>query len=180
MDGAGGGAQAPPPPPPTENSKPTRVQRAPLWQAPCAPSMTSCQHHPLCLRLGLCPQASVDLGDLSQCTRIGTFFWMAPEVLTGEGHRWEADIWSVGCTLMEMLTARRPFSWCCVVQTQLVSTLTDIHGLHPPLPSSITDEQCIHFLQLCLVKARTLRPPVPMLQQHRFLKQAEGCLHDIE
>ena len=114
----------------------------------------------------------MDLSELSQVTRIGTFFWMAPEVLTGEGHRWEADIWSVGCTLIEMLTARRPFSWCCVVQSQLLTTLTDVHSLTPPLPPSITDELCLDFVRLCLAKARILRPPVSVLQKHKFLTGA--------
>jgi len=39
----------------------------------------------------------------------GTPAYMAPEVLRSEGHDWRADIWSMGCLVMEMLTGKTPF-----------------------------------------------------------------------
>ncbi len=45
-------------------------------------------------------------------TTLGTPQWMAPERVRGENHfedRFKADVWSVGCTVIEMLTGRKPW-----------------------------------------------------------------------
>jgi len=45
-------------------------------------------------------------------TTVGSVLWMAPEVMRGEacgGHGRKADIWSLGCVFIEMVTAERPW-----------------------------------------------------------------------
>lgn len=39
----------------------------------------------------------------------GSVFWMAPEVVKQSGHTQKADIWSVGCLVVEMLTGEHPY-----------------------------------------------------------------------
>ena len=39
----------------------------------------------------------------------GTPNWMAPEVIERTGHSRSADIWSIGCVVLEMLTGRPPY-----------------------------------------------------------------------
>jgi len=56
----------------------------------------------------------------------GTAYWMAPELIkssySGEGYNMSVDIWSLGCTLIEMATARPPWHPLEPVCFQLVSS----------------------------------------------------------
>ena len=60
---------------------------------------------------------------------VGTAYWMAPEMIQQERPTELSDIWSVGCTLLELLTGDPPYAdlapipgallaWlnCCMVQ----------------------------------------------------------------
>jgi mitogen-activated protein kinase kinase kinase len=48
----------------------------------------------------------------------GSVFWMAPEVVKQTGHTRKADIWSVGCLVVEMLTGEHP--WAQLTQMQAI------------------------------------------------------------
>ena len=42
-------------------------------------------------------------------TMRGTPYWMSPEVITGNGHGIKSDIWSLACTVFEMLSGHPPW-----------------------------------------------------------------------
>jgi mitogen-activated protein kinase kinase kinase len=50
-----------------------------------------------------------DIARLSASLK-GTPFYMAPEVVKRTGHNQSADIWSFGCTIIEMLSGKAPWT----------------------------------------------------------------------
>ena len=40
----------------------------------------------------------------------GTLNWMAPKVIKMKGVTTKSDIWSLGCTVIELLTSRPPYA----------------------------------------------------------------------
>jgi len=40
----------------------------------------------------------------------GSPYWMSPEVVSRKGHSYPADIWSIGCLMIEMISGKPPWS----------------------------------------------------------------------
>ncbi|CAL5377616.1 unnamed protein product [Camellia sinensis] len=96
----------------------------------------------------------------------GTPYWMAFEVILQIGHSFSVDIWSVGCTVIEMATGKPPWSQ----QYQEVAALFHIGTTksHPPILDHLSAE-AIDFLLKCLQKEPNLRPAASDLLQHPFV-----------
>ncbi|GAV84603.1 Pkinase domain-containing protein [Cephalotus follicularis] len=106
----------------------------------------------------------------------GTPYWMAPEVILQTGHSFSADIWSVGCTMIEMATGKPPWSQ----QYQEVAALFHIGTTksHPPIPEHLSTE-AKDFLLKCLQKEPNLRPTAADLLQHPFVTGEYQELHPV-
>ena len=61
---------------------------------------------------------SKDLQALIGNSLQGSVFWMAPEVVNQPTYTEKADIWSVGCVVVEMLTGEHP--WAQLSQMQAI------------------------------------------------------------
>ncbi|KAJ3679199.1 hypothetical protein LUZ60_017210 [Juncus effusus] len=96
----------------------------------------------------------------------GTAYWMAPEVIVQSGYSFSADIWSVGCTVIEMATGKPPWSG----QYQEVAALFHVGTTksHPPIPEHLSSE-AKDFLLKCLQEDACLRPSSYELLQHPFV-----------
>ncbi|KAG8373043.1 hypothetical protein BUALT_Bualt12G0129800 [Buddleja alternifolia] len=96
----------------------------------------------------------------------GTPYWMAPEVIVQSGHSYSADIWSVGCTVIEMATGKAPWSQ----QYQEVAALFYIGTTksHPPIPEHLSAE-AKDFLLKCLQKEPDMRATASELLKHPFV-----------
>jgi serine/threonine protein kinase len=99
----------------------------------------------------------------------GTPYWMAPEVIKQTGHGRQADIWSVGCTVIEMLTGKPPW---VQFNTQVSALFHIASSKDPPqLPSNISPA-CRSFLLLCFDRNPKFRPNAHHLLEHDFVRGA--------
>ena len=98
----------------------------------------------------------------------GSPYWMAPEVARRSGHSYSADIWSVGCVMIEMLTGNAPWSSVSRSVKEILKLI--ISGQTPPTPSGIS-ESCQDFIDQCLKEDFYQRPTAQELLKHEFLKE---------
>ncbi|TYJ57636.1 hypothetical protein B9479_001718 [Cryptococcus floricola] len=95
----------------------------------------------------------------------GTPNWMAPEVISLAGASFSSDIWSLGCTVIELLTGKPPYS---DVHNSMTVLFRIVEDEMPPLPSGISDDLA-DFLRLCFTKDPDTRPSAAVLFEHRWL-----------
>ena len=93
---------------------------------------------------------------------VGSPYWMAPEVVLDEGHDTSCDIWSLGCTMIEMATACHPWKdydspmSCCFAIGQ-----SEKLPFYPTdLPQDLTE-----LIIACLQRDRRKRPTCAELLQ---------------
>ncbi|XP_066517575.1 mitogen-activated protein kinase kinase kinase kinase 4-like isoform X6 [Hoplias malabaricus] len=104
-------------------------------------------------------------------TFIGTPYWMAPEVIACDEnpdatYDYRSDLWSCGITAIEMAEGAPP--------------LCDMHPMRalfliprnppPRLKSKTWSKKFFSFIESCLVKNYTQRPPTDQLLKHPFIR----------
>ncbi|CAH9136220.1 unnamed protein product [Cuscuta epithymum] len=110
---------------------------------------------------------SVKLNDVKSCK--GTAFWMAPEVVNrkGGGYGISADIWSLGCTVLEMLTRQFPYS---NLENHMQAIFRIGKG-EPPHVSKALSDDARDFIHCCLQVDPAARPRASQLLEHPFVKR---------
>jgi serine/threonine protein kinase len=71
---------------------------------------------------------------LSDSSVVGTPYWMAPEVIELAGASTSSDIWSVGCTVIELLEGKPPYYKLASMQ----ALFRIVNDDHPPLPEGVS------------------------------------------
>lgn len=101
----------------------------------------------------------------------GTVFTMAPEVFTRLDqcrYSAKADIWSLGCVVLEMLGGSR--AWAGLNEVQIIYKVC-FKGHTPLIPEEIqADKYSHHFVKKCLEIAPVSRPTANRLIYHRFVQ----------
>ncbi|KAK6992189.1 cell division control protein [Favolaschia claudopus] len=105
----------------------------------------------------------------------GTPNWMAPEVIELKGASTKSDIWSLACTVIELLTGRPPYAEIANSMSVMFRIVEDDM---PPLP-----EDCSplleDFLKQCFNKDPTKRPSAELLCEHQWLKKNWGAHKEL-
>ena len=104
---------------------------------------------------------------LHESSVVGTPYWMAPEVIELSGATTASDIWSLGCTVIELLEGKPPYH-----KLQPMPALFRIvNDDHPPLPSGASPA-VIDFLMQCFQKDPNLRVSARKLLKHPWIVNA--------
>lgn len=111
-------------------------------------------------------------------TTIGSIPWMAPEVIQQQdGHGRKADIWSLGCTVIEMATAEIP--WGKGAFDNVINALQRI-GLSdetPPIPDSMPPDLRT-LVHACLSRKVDDRPWASDLLENSSLLMGKSSIED--
>lgn len=102
---------------------------------------------------------------------------MAPEVIEMRRPRISpaCDIWSIGCTVIELLTGNPPY----YNLNQYSALCRIVEDDHPAFPETVS-EPCKDFLMKCFQKEPSMRAEAVTLLKHRWIRtQNQMVYYDI-
>ncbi|KAJ4967164.1 hypothetical protein NE237_019013 [Protea cynaroides] len=110
-------------------------------------------------------------GQAADLSLKGSPYWMAPEVMQAVMQKdlncelaLAVDIWSLGCTIIEMLTGKPPWS-----EFEGAAAMFKVLRESPPIPETLSVAGK-DFLECCFRRNPAERPSASMLLEHRFLR----------
>ncbi|XP_052196187.1 mitogen-activated protein kinase kinase kinase 5 isoform X2 [Diospyros lotus] len=113
-------------------------------------------------------------GPASTLSLKGSPYWMAPELLQSVMQKdaspdlaLAVDIWSLGCTIIEMLNGKPPWS-----EYEGAAAMFKVLRETPPIPEMLSAEGK-DFLRRCFCRNPAQRPTANKLLEHPFLKNSQ-------
>lgn len=106
---------------------------------------------------------------------VGSVFWMAPEMIDPDkdcGYNSQVDIWSLGCTVLEMWSGCRP--WMGKTALEVVFLVSEV-GSVPSVPEYVRLSKLAEdFRYKCLKHNPAERPRATELRKHLYLTLKHG------
>ncbi|KAI5063083.1 hypothetical protein GOP47_0021630 [Adiantum capillus-veneris] len=108
----------------------------------------------------------------------GSPYWMAPEVVRNKnGYSFAVDIWSLGCTVLEMATGKPPWS-----QFEGITAIFKIGNSKeiPHIPGHLLEDTKM-FIRCCLQRDPRKRPTAAQLLEQPFvrLQRADSGVSEV-
>ncbi|KAG8096698.1 hypothetical protein GUJ93_ZPchr0013g34334 [Zizania palustris] len=111
--------------------------------------------------------------DLKSCK--GTVYWMAPEVVNpNKTYGPAADIWSLGCTVLEMLTGQLPYP-----DLEWTQALYRIGKGEPPAIPNALSRDARDFISQCVKFNPGDRPTASKLLKHPFVNRSMRSIRSM-
>jgi len=101
-------------------------------------------------------------------TTVGSIPWMAPEVISQQnGYGRKADIWSLGCTIIELATAETPWGKGAFDNIMFALKRIGLSEEVPPIPEDMPSS-LQQLVRSCLTRNADARPTTSDLIYHDF------------
>jgi hypothetical protein len=106
---------------------------------------------------------------------VGSPYWMAPEVIELQGSSSAADIWALGCTIIELLTGSPPY----YELNQVQAMFSMVENEMPPIPKQISTPM-ESFLKRCFKRAPEDRDTAQQLLRHALIRAPDDPASEDE
>lgn len=113
--------------------------------------------------------AMIEGASTSSVTMQGTLLYMAPEILREEVPTTAADIWSLGATVMELVTRQSPWAHVFGPGSPVMAVVAYIASNEPLRLPPHLDEKVVDFLEKCLVREPNRRASAKQLLSHEWI-----------
>jgi serine/threonine protein kinase len=123
---------------------------------------------------GICTKVK-DSETFKQRTLLGTPWYMSPEVILEKPYAYEADIWSLGCILYELVCGVKPYADmnpfnAMLKMAQYTSPLEYADDNVKDIFYDKIHRDLLDFLQKCWRPNNLFRPSAKDLLEHKFIK----------
>jgi len=98
----------------------------------------------------------------------GTPYYMAPEAIKQERPGRSSDIWSLGCTILQLISGKHPWSECHFTNPATAMLHIAMTDSCPKIPDTVSPA-LLHLLTCCFSRDPSKRPTASALLLHPFI-----------